>query len=80
MQGRQRGHNLFCPGTTVCKGDSGGGLGFPAHVQGTVRYYLRGIVSTSPPADDGALCNLYALTSFTEVVAHEPLIREYWYV
>ncbi|XP_045505719.1 modular serine protease-like isoform X1 [Colias croceus] len=67
-------------GTTVCKGDSGGGLGFPARVQGTVRYYLRGIVSTSPPADDGALCNLYALTSFTEVVSHESLIREYWYV
>ncbi|XP_038221558.1 modular serine protease-like isoform X2 [Zerene cesonia] len=67
-------------GTTVCKGDSGGGLGFPATVQGTVRYFLRGIVSTSPPSDDGTLCNLFALTSFTEVIKHESLIKKYWYV
>ncbi|XP_022126007.2 modular serine protease isoform X2 [Pieris rapae] len=67
-------------GTTLCKGDSGGGLAFPALVQSTSRYFLRGVVSTSPPARDTRLCNLYSYTGFTNILAHESLIKAYWYV
>ncbi|XP_063836880.1 modular serine protease-like [Ostrinia nubilalis] len=62
-------------GTSLCKGDSGGGLAFPDSDKGTIRYYLRGIVSTAP--DDDHLCNVNWLTTFTQISRHENFIKEY---
>ncbi|XP_028166490.1 modular serine protease-like [Ostrinia furnacalis] len=62
-------------GTALCKGDSGGGLAFPEPDKGTIRYYLRGIVSTAPNNDN--LCNAYWLTTFTQISRHERFIKEY---
>ncbi|CAH2101411.1 unnamed protein product [Euphydryas editha] len=71
----------FCAGylndTAVCKGDSGGGLAFSAHVMGEQRFYLRGVVSTSPHAPDGAPCYLRALTAFTALQPYKDLVREH---
>lgn len=69
--------NKFTPflGTSLCKGDSGGGLVFPEFDRGTERYYLRGIVSTAPNNDD--LCNAFTLTTFTQITKHEHFITEY---
>ncbi|KAJ0169885.1 hypothetical protein K1T71_014491 [Dendrolimus kikuchii] len=62
-------------GTALCKGDSGGGLVFPAlEHTGVTRYYLRGIVSTAPK--DQVACNAFTLTTFTEIMKHEFFIRQ----
>ncbi|CAH0730552.1 unnamed protein product, partial [Brenthis ino] len=68
----------FGNGTSVCKGDSGGGWAYGIVIDGTLRYFLGGVVSTSPFSYDGSQCNIYALTSFTDVFYHSPLIRRYW--
>lgn len=66
---------MLNPGSALCKGDSGGGLVFPAvEHTGTIRYYLRGIVSTAPK--DQVACNAFALTTFTELIKHEFFIRQ----
>nr|XP_032526023.1 modular serine protease-like [Danaus plexippus plexippus] len=65
----------YTNGTTLCQGDSGGGLAFPAYELNTQRYYLRGIVSTAPRNDD--LCNAHTLTTFTAVSKHEHFIKQY---
>ncbi|KAL4720961.1 hypothetical protein ACJJTC_018068 [Scirpophaga incertulas] len=62
-------------GTALCKGDSGGGLSFPATDLEGIRFYLRGVVSASPQID--ALCNANWLTTFTLISRHEHFIREY---
>ncbi|XP_068625747.1 modular serine protease-like [Battus philenor] len=68
-------------GEALCRGDSGGGLAFPWRLEGegTMRYYLRGIASTSPPSNDVTVCNVRALTSFTFVNKFEKFIKAYWY-
>ncbi|XP_052745833.1 modular serine protease [Bicyclus anynana] len=67
----------FANGTALCKGDSGGGLAFPAQVQGVTRYYIRGIVSSSPHGR-GNSCNTKAFTSFEKVMKHAKMIKLYW--
>lgn len=52
-------------GTTVCKGDSGGGL----VVKYEGRYYLTGVVSLSPTAPSGG-CDSQQYGLFTKVSAH----------
>ncbi|CAH0730554.1 unnamed protein product, partial [Brenthis ino] len=64
----------YTNGTTLCQGDSGGGLAFPASELGTQRYYLRGIVSTAPKNDFS--CNIDAITTFTQIINHEHFIRQ----
>nr|XP_026500315.1 modular serine protease-like [Vanessa tameamea] len=66
----------FGNGTTLCKGDSGSGLVFGAREHGVLRYYLRGVLSTSPHGAGGG-CNLRALTSFTHVQQHERFLRQH---
>lgn len=66
----------FANGTSLCKGDSGGGLAFPEkHLNGVTRYYLRGIVSTAPKKQEA--CNSFSFTTFTQVRDHEPFYRKY---
>ncbi|XP_050359445.1 modular serine protease-like [Nymphalis io] len=65
----------YTNGTTLCQGDSGGGLAFPALELSTQRYYLRGVVSTAPRNED--LCNAHTLTAFTQIIKHEHFIKEY---
>ncbi|XP_052754490.1 modular serine protease-like isoform X2 [Galleria mellonella] len=62
-------------GTAVCKGDSGGGLAFPEFERTTVRFYLRGVVSTAP--NDENLCNGNTITALTHVLKHASFIRKY---
>ncbi|XP_045540806.1 modular serine protease-like [Papilio machaon] len=73
--------NKFCAGyyngTALCKGDSGGGLSFSATEFGVIRYYLRGIVSTSPAASDQDLCNALTVTTFTKVTLQEAFFSDY---
>lgn len=62
-------------GSAVCKGDSGGGLVFPSHERAEERYYLRGVVSTSPTSNHA--CNAFVYTTFTQVSRHQHFIEEY---
>lgn len=64
----------FIQGTSLCKGDSGGGYAFPFKLNGRTRYYLRGVVSTSPPLPLGLSCNIYTYTSFTDIMQHKRII------
>ncbi|GBP36296.1 Limulus clotting factor C [Eumeta japonica] len=64
----------YTNGTALCKGDSGGGLSFPEVERGVTRYYLRGVVSTAPNNENA--CNAFAITSFTQITAHEHFITE----
>ncbi|KAG6463172.1 hypothetical protein O3G_MSEX013717 [Manduca sexta] len=66
----------FANGTGLCKGDSGGGLSFPAVNRLTERYYLRGIVSTAHTSNEA--CNAFALTTFTNILSHEHFIKRFW--
>ncbi|XP_068625766.1 uncharacterized protein [Battus philenor] len=75
-------HDKICAGDTegllLCRGDSGGGLTFPTLVDNTLRFYLRGVASTSPPSNDNNLCNTHALTGFTAISKYQHLIKTYW--
>ncbi|XP_061385059.1 modular serine protease-like [Danaus plexippus] len=64
----------YANGTSLCKGDSGGGYAFPFKLNGRTRYYLRGVVSTSPPLPLGLSCNIYTYTSFTDIMQHKRII------
>nr|AAV91432.2 serine protease 1 [Lonomia obliqua] len=70
-------NDKFCAGysngTTICKGDSGGGLAFLEFDRSVERHYLRGIASTAPSNED--LCNPFAITSFTRINSHEQFIK-----
>ncbi|XP_073959816.1 clotting factor C-like [Choristoneura fumiferana] len=69
----------FCAGTkngtTVCQGDSGGGLVFPSVERGIRRYYLRGVVSTAPRSEHA--CNVNTYATFTHIQFHATFIRDY---
>ncbi|XP_013138490.1 PREDICTED: uncharacterized protein LOC106103304 [Papilio polytes] len=65
-------------GIMLCRGDSGGGLAFPETVFNTVRFYIRGIASTSPPSNDNSLCNTHSLTGFTAISMYQNLIKTHW--
>ncbi|XP_026470067.1 uncharacterized protein LOC113374031 isoform X2 [Ctenocephalides felis] len=63
----------FCAGyqngSSVCQGDSGGGLCFPRALdQNTTVYFLRGVVSVGPTRDGSCDSNQY--TVFTSVLAN----------
>ncbi|KAI5632138.1 trypsin domain-containing protein [Phthorimaea operculella] len=58
-------------GTALCKGDSGGGLVFPAESErGTERYYLRGVVSSAPA------CYTFPIAA-TQLLKHESFVKDY---
>jgi secreted trypsin-like serine protease len=55
---------IYCPtGTSVCPGDSGGGIAF----ERDKKYYLRGVVSVGLEPEDGAKCFTDQYTAFTRV-------------
>lgn len=66
-------HFLILSGTALCRGDSGGGLAFPAMELGVDRYYLRGIVSVALSSEN--LCNAHTYTLFTKITKFVDLIR-----
>jgi secreted trypsin-like serine protease len=54
----------YCPiGTSVCPGDSGGGIAF----ERDQKYYLRGIVSVGLEPEGDAKCFTDQYTAFTKV-------------
>ncbi|XP_073964430.1 modular serine protease-like [Choristoneura fumiferana] len=62
-------------GTTICRGDSGGGVAFPTlDGRGIQRYYLRGVVSTAPASEH--LCNVKSHILLTRVSDHEIFITQ----
>uniref|UniRef100_A0A1Q3FNL9 Putative trypsin-like serine protease n=1 Tax=Culex tarsalis TaxID=7177 RepID=A0A1Q3FNL9_CULTA len=68
--------SLFCAGytngTTVCNGDSGGGL----HVKRGDTWYVVGIISfTAPREDNSLLCKKDSYAAFTNVATFVPWIR-----
>ncbi|XP_059045004.1 modular serine protease-like [Achroia grisella] len=63
-------------GTAVCQGDSGGGLVLPAPERSIERYYLRGVVSTSPSTGDHG-CNSRTLSAFTRILSHADFIKRF---
>ncbi|KAL1379510.1 hypothetical protein pipiens_014848 [Culex pipiens pipiens] len=68
--------SLFCAGytngTTVCNGDSGGGL----HVKRGDAWYVVGIVSfTAPREDQSLLCKKDSYAAFTNVANFVPWLR-----
>ncbi|KAG6465540.1 hypothetical protein O3G_MSEX015219 [Manduca sexta] len=65
----------YTNGTAVCRGDSGGGLVFSSKVDGFVRFFLRGIASTSPVTEN--MCNIYTWATFTHLLRHEHFVKAY---
>ncbi|PSN46002.1 hypothetical protein C0J52_06353 [Blattella germanica] len=67
----------FCAGykngTSVCPGDSGGGLAF----ENNERFYLRGIVSIGVEPERGKKCFTNQYTAFTKVSDFLPWIEPY---
>ncbi|GBP33259.1 Modular serine protease [Eumeta japonica] len=64
-------------GSKLCKDDKGGGLVFEEGYKGLFlkpRYYLRGLVSTSPPSD--AECSTFPATTFGWIYAYRDFIQE----
>ncbi|XP_037299465.1 modular serine protease-like isoform X2 [Manduca sexta] len=59
-------------GTSACRGDSGGGIVFPAYEDYVRRYYLRGLISTSPVNNKD--CNIYTWVTFTHLQKHADFI------
>ncbi|GBP33261.1 Modular serine protease [Eumeta japonica] len=64
----------YTNGSALCKGDSGGGIAFPEGPGREPVFYLRGIISIAPTSDKA--CNVYAVTSFTQLLAHQYFIKE----
>lgn len=61
--------------TSVCQGDSGGPLVFPKTLGNDERYYVRGIVSTSP-ATSTSTCDSNQYGTYTSVAKHITFIRD----
>lgn len=57
---------MFRIGTSVCNGDSGGGMVF---LEGGV-YYVRGLVSFSSRREDRDVCNPANYVIFTDVAKY----------
>lgn len=69
----------FCAGhwklnISACQGDSGGGLVFPKTINGSRRYFLRGVVSVGSNALINR-CDSSKYTTFTNVIYHDKLVR-----
>ncbi|GBP33250.1 Modular serine protease [Eumeta japonica] len=66
----------YVNGTGLCAADSGGGLAFSEVYGGERRYYLRGIVSPAP--ENEKACNVYAVTTSTQIQSHELFLKMYY--
>lgn len=70
--------STFCGGwangTSVCNGDSGGGLLFQSKA-GTSKWIVQGIVSLSPRRQSTFFCDPYKFTVFTKVALYVNWIR-----
>lgn len=63
-------------GTTVCNGDSGGGMVFlESNSKQQAAWYLRGIVSVGKSDFFGQYCDTSSFVVFTDVVQHLPWIN-----
>ncbi|XP_066990919.2 modular serine protease isoform X2 [Anabrus simplex] len=70
----------FCAGhlngTSVCPGDSGGGLAFPQESELGTRWYLQGIVSVGVPPKGANKCFDRQYSAFTRVADYYNFISE----
>ncbi|XP_013174491.1 PREDICTED: kallikrein 1-related peptidase b9-like isoform X2 [Papilio xuthus] len=73
-------NDKFCAGNIngpgLCGADSGSAIIFPATVQNTTRYYLRGISSVTINAT--ARCKTY--TTYNSIMKYQNLIKTYWFL
>ncbi|CAG4936292.1 unnamed protein product [Parnassius apollo] len=71
----------FCAGDAngpaLCGTNGGSGITFPATIQNTTRYYLRGVASIRP-TNDGKQCSTF--TTFTSIAKYQNLIKTYWFL
>ncbi|EEB20276.1 hypothetical protein Phum_PHUM609370 [Pediculus humanus corporis] len=68
----------FKNGTSVCNGDSGGGMVFPYKDRtGIERWHLRGIVSISPARNDSRVCDTSHYVVFTDVAKYLPWLDNF---
>lgn len=56
-----------CSGTSVCNGDSGGGMVFPIRTDGEDRWFLRGLVSISVSEKENRVCDTKHYVVFTDL-------------
>ncbi|XP_063218714.1 serine protease gd-like [Bacillus rossius redtenbacheri] len=75
-------NNTFCAGfqngTSVCNGDSGGGMVFPTrHDDGTTVWQIRGLVSISVSQESKKICDTSHYVVFTDVAKHLDWIQKY---
>lgn len=54
-------------GTSVCNGDSGGGLFFSKNVEEDLQWHIRGIVSLSVAKNNAPICDPEHFVLFTDV-------------
>lgn len=73
------GTDKFCAGylnmnISTCQGDNGGGLVIPEILNGSKRYFLRGIVTVGPNFRIG--CDTRKYSTFTNVLYHHEFINK----
>lgn len=61
---------FYFPGSTVCQGDSGGGLVFSQKLayQRKSRWFLQGIVSNGPLNANKTSCHPMTYTAYTRII------------
>ncbi|XP_026471619.1 modular serine protease-like [Ctenocephalides felis] len=63
----------YLNGSSVCRGDSGGGLSFQVQDKGKLYYFLKGIVSVGP--NSNGTCNSHKYTAFTSIKKNIPWLK-----
>ncbi|XP_077284501.1 ovochymase-like isoform X2 [Arctopsyche grandis] len=63
-------------GTTVCNGDSGGGIVFKSIEIGVTRWYIRGVVSFGDLDESRTTCRLNSYTLFTSIFSHNMFLTK----
>ncbi|KAL0266284.1 UNVERIFIED_CONTAM: hypothetical protein PYX00_008876 [Menopon gallinae] len=66
----------FKNGTSVCNGDSGGGMFFPIKSNREVQWFFRGLVSLSAAVKGARICDTQHYVVFTDVAKYLPWLED----